>query len=61
MVAVHILIFGEMVGFEIVPFITRHMKMKFFFHGAIKNFFLTNQNLPVCMKTTDIKLFLIAN
>ena len=38
MVAVHILIFGEMAGFEIVPFRTMHMKMKNFFHGAMKKF-----------------------
>ena len=31
MVAVHTLIFGEMAGFKIVPFIATHMKMNFFF------------------------------
>ena len=34
MAAVHILIFGEMAGFKIVPFIAMHVKMKIFFHGA---------------------------
>ena len=36
MAAVHILIFGEMVGFKIVRYIATHMKMKFLFHGAMK-------------------------
>ena len=36
MVAVHILIFGEMAAFKIVPFTAMHVKMKNFFHGAIK-------------------------
>ena len=36
MAAVHILIFGEMARFKIVPFIAMHMKMKKFFHGAMK-------------------------
>ena len=31
MAAVHILIFGEMAGFRIVPFIAAHVKMDFFF------------------------------
>ena len=39
MAAVHILIFGEVAGFKIVPFITMHMKMKNSFHGAMKFFF----------------------
>ena len=39
MAAVYILIFGEMAGFKIVLFIARHMKMKNFFHGAIKKNF----------------------
>ena len=39
MAAVHILIFGEMAGFEIVPLIAFHVKMKNFFHGAMKKFF----------------------
>ena len=39
MAAVHILIFGEMAGFKIVLFIATHMKMKKFFHGAMKKFF----------------------
>ena len=36
MAAVHILIFGEMARFKIVPFIAKHMKMKNNFHGAMK-------------------------
>ena len=39
MAAVHILVFGEIAGFEIVPFIATHVKMNFCFHGAMKNFF----------------------
>ena len=39
MMAVHILIFGEMAGFKIVPFIATHVKMKRFFHGAMKKKF----------------------
>ena len=39
MAAVHILIFGEMEGFKIVPFIAMHAKMNFFFHGAMKKNF----------------------
>ena len=31
MAAVHILIFGEMAGFKIVPFIATRVKMIFFF------------------------------
>ena len=59
MVAVHILIFGEMAGFNIVPFIATHVKRKFFSHGAMKNEkkFAANQSSHICMKTTDIKLF----
>ena len=34
--AIHILIFGEVVGFKTVLFTATHMKMKFFFHGAIE-------------------------
>ena len=56
MAAVYILIFGEIAGFKIVPFIAMHMKMIFFFHGAMKNF-SANQNSPICIKTTDIKLY----
>ena len=56
MAAVYILIFGEMAGFKIVPFIATHVKMKIFFHGAMKKFFSANQNSPICKKTTDIKL-----
>ena len=57
MAAVHILIFGEMAGFRIVPFIPSHMKMKNFFHGAMKKKKKknsANQNSPISMKTTDI-------
>ena len=39
MAAVYILIFGEVVGFKIVPFIATHVKMKNFFHGAMKKIF----------------------
>ena len=39
MVAVHILIFGEMAGFKIVPFIATHVKMKHCFRGAMNFFF----------------------
>ena len=39
MVAVHILIFGEMAGFRIVPFIATHVKMKKNFHGAMNKIF----------------------
>ena len=57
MAAVHILIFGEMAGFKIVPFIAMHVKMKIFFHrGMKKNFFSANQSSQIFMKTTDIKL-----
>ena len=63
MVAVQILIFGEVAGFKIVPFIATHVKMKIFFHGVIKKKEKkkknsANQNSPICMKTTDIKLLL---
>ena len=60
MAAVHILIFGEMAGFKIVPFIVTHVKMKNFFHGAMKKKISANEKLPICMKTTDtcIKLLL---
>ena len=37
MTAVHILIFGEMAGFKIVPFIATHMKMNFFFSWSYQN------------------------
>ena len=39
MEAVHILIFGEMAGFKIVPFIATYVKMKFFFYGTMKTNF----------------------
>ena len=57
MAAIHILIFGEVAGFKIVPFIATHVKMKSFFHGAMKKKNSANQNSPICMKTTDITLF----
>ena len=53
MAAVHILIFDEMAGFEIVPFIATHMKMKKIFHGFMKKKkkkISANQSLPVCMR-----------
>ena len=56
MAAVHILIFGEMVGSKIVPFIATHMKMKKFSWSYEKKN-SANQNLPICIKTTDIKLY----
>ena len=60
MAAVHILIFGEMVGFKIVPFIATRVNIKFYFHRAMKKKKKksANQNSPICMKTTDIKLYL---
>ena len=63
MAAVHILIFGEMAGFKIIPFIATHVKMIFFFFfffffsWSYEKKFSANQNSPICMKTTDIKLF----
>ena len=36
MAAVHILIFGDMAGFNIVPFIATHVNMKKKIHGAMK-------------------------
>ena len=56
MAAVQILIFGEVAGFKIVPFIATHVKMNFFFFHGVMNFFSANQNSPICMKTIDIKL-----
>ena len=64
MAAVHILIFGEMAGFIIVPSTATNVKVIFFFfvfflffHGAMKKKKKTaNQNSPICMKTTDIRL-----
>ena len=62
MAAVHIMIFGEMAGFRIVPFMATHVKMKSSFHGATKKKKNSaNQNSPICMKTTDIKLLIINN
>ena len=61
MAAVHILTFGAMVGFRIVPFIATHVKMKkkkkkknSVSCGKKKS---VNQNSPICMKTTDMNLF----
>ena len=51
---IQILIFGEVAGFKIVTFIATHVKMKFFFHGVMKK-----KIQPICMKTTDIKLYAI--
>ena len=39
MAAVQILIFGEMAGFKIVPFIATHMKMKKIFMELRKKMF----------------------
>ena len=39
MAALHILILGEMAGFKIVPLIATHVKINFFFHGAMKKKF----------------------
>ena len=36
MAALHILIFGEMAGFKIVPFVATHEKMEKKFHEAMK-------------------------
>ena len=42
---VHILIFGEMVGSEIVPFIAKHVKMIFFFSWSYEFFFFSQSEL----------------
>ena len=62
MAAVQILIFGEVVGFKIVPFIATHVKMIFFSWSygkkkKKKKKNSANQNSPIYMKTTDIKLY----
>ena len=57
MAAVHILIFGEMAGFKKVSFVATHLKMKIFFHGAMKKN-SADQNSPICMKKNGIQLFL---
>ena len=63
MAAVHILIFGGMAGFKIVPFIATHVKMKFFFMELCKTFFSQSElaNLHEDNRyqiiTTDIKLY----
>ena len=56
MAAVHILIFGKMAGFKIVLFIAIQVKINFFFSWSYEKTFSANQNSPICMKTTDIKL-----
>ena len=62
MATVHILIFVEMAGFEIVPFIATNVKIIVFFFMELwkkkKKKNAANQNSPICMKTTDIKLFI---
>ena len=59
MAAVHILIFGEMAGFEILLFIAR--ENDFFSLELLKKKKkkkkTANQNSPICMKTIDIKLY----
>ena len=58
MAAVHILNFGEMAGFKIVPFTASHVKMNFFFFSwNYEKTFSAYQNSPICIKTTDIELF----
>ena len=57
MAAVHILILGEMAGFKIVPFINTHKNGKKNCSWSYGKNFSANQNSPVCMKTTDIKLY----
>ena len=49
MAAVHILSFGEMAGFKIVPFIATHVKMK----KKKKK----KKKKTICMNTTDINLY----
>ena len=56
MAAVHILIFGVMARFTIVPFIAMHVKMKKKNSWSYEKKISANKNSPVCMKTTDIKL-----
>ena len=56
MAAVHILIFGKVAGFKIVPFIARENEKVFSWSYEKK--FSANQNSPICMKTTDIKLYM---
>ena len=58
MAAVHILIFGEMAGFKVGPFIATHVMMKKNFSWSNEKKSSANQNSPICMKTTDIKLFM---
>ena len=50
MVAVHILIFDEMAGFK--SSVHSNSRENSWSH---EQFFSANQNLPICMKTTDIK------
>ena len=56
MAAVHILIFGEMGGFKSSVHINAHENEKNF-SWSCEIFFSANQNSPICMKTTDIRLF----
>ena len=55
--AVYILISDEMAGFKIGPFIETHVKMKKKKLWSYEKIFFSHQNSPICMKTTDIKLF----
>ena len=61
MAAIHIMIFGEVAGFKIVPFIATHVKMKKLFSLSYEKNFSAIQNSPICMKTTDIKLLQYEN
>ena len=56
MAAIHILIFGEMAGFKIVPLIAMHVKMKKKCSWSYEKNVSTNQNLPICMKTTKLSV-----
>ena len=57
MAAIHILIFGEVAGFKnsFVHINTCENEKKF--SWSYEKIFPANQNSPICMKTTDIKLF----
>ena len=59
MAAVHILILGEIAGFKIVPFIATHVKKKNSWSYEKKKKKPANQNSPICMKRTGIKLLQI--
>ena len=60
MVAVHILIFGEMAAFKIVPVHSNACENEKFFSWSYKKKKKNsaNQNSPICVKTTDIKLLI---